>query len=63
MDEDGWLFVDEETSNAVDEYLSRIDDEYAQHVIAFTEARIVLARARLARGFYPVITPTVQSPS
>ena len=37
--------------------LSHQDEEYAQQVITYTEARNALARARIARGFYPVVVP------
>ena len=37
--------------------LSHEDEEYAQQVSAYTKARNDLARARIARGFYPVVVP------
>ena len=57
VDEEGWFYADEETINAVDEFLSFEDEEYAQQVITYTEARNALAKARIARGFYPVVVP------
>ena len=53
----GWFHADEETINAVDEMFAWEDDEHAQVVITYTEARNALARARIARGFYPVVVP------
>ena len=57
MDDDGWFHADEDTINAVDNFLSWEDDEYAHQLITFEDARIALARARIARGFYPVVAP------
>ena len=57
VDDEGWFHADEDTINAVDELLSWEDDEYAHHVITYQEAHSVLARARIARGFYPVVVP------
>ena len=57
VDEEGWFYADEETINAVDETIAWDDEEYAQQVITYTEARNALARARIARGFYPVVVP------
>ena len=51
------FYVDEETINVVDESIAWDDEEYAQQVITYTEARNALARARIARGFYPVVVP------
>ena len=36
---------------------SHEDEEYAQQVITYTEARNALARTLIARGFYPVVVP------
>ena len=33
------------------------DTEYAQQVVTYTEAHNALAKARIARGFYPVVVP------
>ena len=33
------------------------DDDYVKVVIAYTEARNALARARIASGFYPAVFP------
>ena len=56
-DEEGWLYADEDTINAVDETIAYDDPEYAAQVITYTEARNALAKARIARGFYPVVVP------
>ena len=37
--------------------LSWEDEKYTQAVITYTEARNALARARIARGFCPVVVP------
>ena len=57
VDEEGWFYVDEETINAVDEMMSYDDEEYAAVLTTYTEARGALAKARIARGFYPVVVP------
>ena len=57
VDEEGWFYADEETINAVDESIAFDDGEYANQVITYTEARNALAKARIARGFYPVVVP------
>ena len=57
VDEDGWFHADEETINAVDEMMSYDDAEYAAILTTYTEARGALAKARIARGFYPVVVP------
>ena len=57
MDEKGWFYVDEDTSNADDEMLTYEDDEYVAVLTTYTEARGALAKARIARGFYPVVVP------
>ena len=57
VDEEGWLYADEDTINAVDEMLTYEDDEYAAVLTTYTEARGALAKARIARGFYPVVVP------
>ena len=57
VDEEGWFYADEETINAVDESIAYDDDDYANQVITYTEARNALAKARIARGFYPVVVP------
>ena len=33
------------------------DEEYAAVLTTYTEARGALAKARIARGFYPVVVP------
>ena len=57
VDEEGWFHADEETINAVDEMMSYDDPEYAAILTTYTEARGALAKARIARGFYPVVVP------
>ena len=41
----------------MDEFISWEDEDFAQQVITYTEARNALAKARVARGFYPVVVP------
>ena len=62
VDEDGWFYVDEETINSVDEMLTWEDDEFANILTTYTEARGALAKARIARGFYPVVVPADSGP-
>ena len=38
------------------------DDEYANILTTYTEARGALAKARIARGFYPVVVPADSGP-
>ena len=57
IDDEGWFDADEETINAVDEMMSYDDAEYAAILTTYTEARGALAKARIARGFYPVVVP------
>ncbi len=57
VDEEGWFYADEDTINAVDETIAYDDEEFAQMVITYTDARNALARARIARGFYPIVVP------
>ena len=54
VDDEGWFYADEETINAVDEMLTYDDDDFAAILTTYTEARGARARARIARGFYPV---------
>ena len=54
VDDEGWLYADEETTNVVDETIAMDDEEYAQQVITYTEARNALAKARIARGFLSI---------
>ena len=56
VDDEGWFYADEDTFNAVDEGIAWDDEAYAQQVTTYTEARNALARARIARGFYPVVS-------
>ena len=53
MDEEGWFHATEETINQVDEMLTHDDEEFANVLTTYTEARGALAKARVARGFYP----------
>ena len=62
VDEEGWFYADEETINAVDEMLTQDDDEFAAILTTYTEARGALAKARIARGFYPVVVPADSGP-
>ena len=57
VDEDGWFYADEETIDQVDETIAMEDADYAHQVVTYTEARNALAKARIARGFYPVVVP------
>ena len=56
-EEEGWFCVDEDTTNAVGGMLTWKDVEYAAILTTYTEARGALAKARIARGFYPVVVP------
>ena len=56
------VYADEDTINAVDEMLTYEDDEFAAILTTYTEARGALARARLARGIYPVVVPADVGP-
>ena len=49
--------VVEDTSNVVDEMLTWEVDEYVAILTTCTEARDARAKARIARGFYPVVVP------
>ena len=62
VDEEGWFYADEDTIHAVDEMLKFEDDEYAAILTTYTEARGALAKARLARGIYPVVVPADAGP-
>ena len=62
VDEEGWFYDDEDTIHAVDEMLKFEDDEYAAILTTYTEARGALAKARIARGFYPVVVPADAGP-
>ena len=42
--------------------LTQDDDEFAAILTAYTEARGALAKARIARGFYPVVVPADSGP-
>ena len=57
VDEEGWFYADEDTINAIDEQLAEEEDEFAAILTNYTEARGALAKARIARGFYPVVVP------
>ena len=57
MDDEGWFYADEETIGVVDECLAWEDDEFAPHVVTYTEDRNALAKACIARGFYPAVVP------
>ena len=61
-DGEGWFYADEDTIHAVDEMLNFEDDEYAAILTTYTEARGALAKARIARGFYPVVVPADAGP-
>ena len=54
---DGYFHATQEVIDEVDEQLAADDQEYANAVMTFTEARSALAKARIARGFYPVVVP------
>ena len=62
VDDEGWFHATEETINAVDEMLTQEDDEFAAILTTYTEARGALAKARIARGFYPVVVPADSGP-
>ena len=62
VDDEGWFHATEETIDAVDEMLSLEDDEFACILTTYTEARGALAKARIARGFYPVVVPADSGP-
>ena len=57
IDDEGRFYVDEETINAADEMLTYDDEECAAILTTYTEARGALAKARIARGIYPVVAP------
>ena len=56
------FYADEDTIHAVDEMLKFEDDDYAAILTTYTEARGALAKARLARGCYPVVVPADAGP-
>ena len=62
VDDEGWFYADEDTINVVDEMLTQDDDEFAAILTTYTEARGALAKARIARGFYPVVVPADLGP-
>ena len=62
VDEEGWFYADEDVIQTVDEQLGQQGDEYAALLATYTEARGALAKARIARGFYPVVVPADMGP-
>merc|ERR1712073_25326 len=54
--------ADEETINAIDEQVAEENEESAAVLTTYTEARGALAKARIARGFYPVVVPAGTGP-
>ena len=62
IDEEGWLYADEETINAIDEQLAEGNEEFAKVLTTYVEARHALAKARIAQGFYPVVVPREPPP-
>ena len=57
VDEAGWFYADEETIEDVDHCLAEEDEDYACALTTYLEACGSLAKARIARGFYPVVVP------
>ena len=55
--EEGYFIATEAVIDHVDKQNSSGDDEYAQATIDFTSARNALAKARVARGFFPNVVP------
>ena len=55
-------YVDEDTINAVVEQLCEDDSEFAAILTTYSEARGALAKARIARGVYPVVVPADVGP-
>ena len=61
VDEEGLFIATEEVIDHIDQQFATEDKDYAQAVVDFNQARNMLARARVARGFYPVVVPTDSS--
>ena len=62
IDEEGYFYDDEDTIDLCDEQVAEGDDEFCAILTTYTEARGALARARIARGFYPVVVPADSGP-
>ena len=62
IDEEGYFHADEDTIDLCDEQLAKGDEEFCAILTTYTEARGALARARIARGFYPVVVPADSGP-
>ena len=45
----------------IDDDLAHDDEEYHEALLRYREARDLMKEARVARGFYPVVVPFVQT--
>ena len=43
------------TIQAVDEQIARVDKCYERAFMTYVQARGLIAKARIARGFYPIV--------
>ena len=62
IDDEGNFYADEEAIDEVDALLAFDDDEYSATLVNYKEARDALAKARVHRGFYPVVVPANPGP-
>ena len=62
-DDAGYFYATEEVCDHVDSQLSTEDPEFAQTATNYTTARALMAKARVARGFYPVVVPATDAGS
>ena len=62
-DDAGYFYATEEVCDHVDCQLSTEVPEYAQAATNYTTARALMAKARVARGFYPVVVPATDAGS
>ena len=56
------FYVTHEIIDSVGQQLAECDKEYAVILFNFLESRNLLAKARIARGFYPVVVPADDGP-
>ena len=57
IDEDGNFLANEQIVSDIDDDLALDDEEYHEALLGYRKARDVMKKARVARGFYPVVVP------
>lgn len=62
FDDEGYTYATEKGVDALDDQAAEGDAEYEQALLDFRQSRDVLAKARIARGFYPVVVPAGFAP-